>query len=614
MHVKSALIKQPGSNLATHGVQTNKPGGGANLNALGTTATAPLQQQQAAPPPIALQTATVMTGKSGRLHVVPQDGTTIRELADHFAATAAKNGGKELRFAQSPGYNEPTLHIHKGNISGFRKGDERAQKKDAAADQITGMIDRQLGRPGAGKALLNQLAADGAIKHTSPLKARDLATIANAVDGLARKDADAFAALDEAAPKVADLVRARAQVTANPPSQGARQAAMQAFNATPIPIGDDARFKALDGGAWGAVRVKGQAPDGSQVTFALKTEPPELHEKVRFVAGLFGEVAAEAARPLPLGFMKTQVLERGAAGDSELTKATQAKLLDEFDGMIARDEGRRDGMGGGPKSYKAVLTPGSDQYNGGLVTKSEWIDGSALRDFTATEKLGLIKSGLLAENLAHAAVLGPMFGLTDHAGLGNHGETGYTNLSNFRLGNDGTLKTIDFDTKYNSANSIGKSPKEILTAYEQLTTYLTELADDPDPVGRLEAGLPNAKGNVPKSATTPLTGVIKEVVRPDNHEATLLSPEDGQALGASYTQKDKVGFSAQLVLGSLDSLQYLKDELDTFEAAHQSQPASTFNGGQFFGALRQLLDDADLPALRAKLGASLDQVKPPPFE
>ncbi|HET6467275.1 MAG TPA: hypothetical protein VFG43_02745 [Geminicoccaceae bacterium] len=590
--------------------------GGNDLGATGLASTPPLQQQTPPLPPLPLQPATVMVGRSGRTHVVPTQDTTVRELAQHFARDAARHGRKELRFAQSPGYQQPTLHIHKGAISGWGRGEARAQKKADAAEVVAKAIDREVGRPGVGKALLRQLEQDGTIRDAAKLKLRDLTTIAGAVDQLKQKEQDGRQALRDAAPDVADIVRARAQLRTDPPSKADRQDALRVFNATPIPIGKDAQFSALGGGAWGAMKVKGEAPDQSQVAFALKTEDPVSHEKVRFVGGLFQHVEANATRPLPLGFMKTQVLERGAQGENQLTRATQDRMLDAIDGMIERGEGLRDGLQGGSEGWKAVLDPKSDQYNGGLVTKTEWVGGSMLRDFSPDDKLGLIKSGALAEDLAHAAVLGPMFGLTDHAGLGLKNGTGGTNLSNFRMGEDGRLTAIDFDAEVqvdseSQVVGIGKSPRSILGAYESLIGHLHDLARDPDPAARIAEGIPD-KGRI----QGPLKDVVSEALRPrgPDQEWSLLTHDDVQALGDRYTQADRVGFTAQLTLRTLDSLQYLSDELDTFEAAHRNSPKSALNQNNFFGDLRQLLSDADLPGLRARLGPALELVEPPPFQ
>lgn len=272
------------------------------------------------------------------------------------------------------------------------------------------------------------------------------------------------------------------------------------------------------------------------------------------------------------------------------------------------------------------LNPDSRSYDTNSVHLAPRVDGKPLNKLDVAEKIALFKNGALAQDIGKASSICPVLGLNDHVGPNpvQRGDlkdfsftSGNQNISNLMLSNEsGRLVAIDYAPTPNGANNNygNTSPDKAVAC---VATFLTNISKSPESFDQAMNQMVNSSG----SKATPFSGTMNVFLNPAGGDS-FLSPEEADAFDLHVTPEEKRQFAANLVMGSLDGLEYLhQHEQQLDQALHESSERCgldvnqerNFMSRQEMANMQQGLAGIDFQQLRANLNA-VSQGLPPPHQ
>lgn len=207
--------------------------------------------------------------------------------------------------------------------------------------------------------------------------------------------------------------------------------------ATEMPLKDllqhkDATFTISKSGSGGAIIVTIPGNKGA----VIKLEELESVEK----AGKLSSVMKDTLPTGPKGFNVSDV---ETVTDLSSNKETVDLLVSKLKGMQNQDGMTDVQLSHIAKHLKKLEDPEISKSIG--ISKMEFVPGVQVNMLPLDDKVALLQSGVLAEQVGKAAIYGQLAGLCDHVAITDGGTN---NLSNFMIDpKTGKLAPIDLDTK-----------------------------------------------------------------------------------------------------------------------------------------------------------------------
>jgi hypothetical protein len=467
--------------------------------------------------------------------------TNVGDIARHFRDLGTKDDSQSLRMIdRGNGFKE--LYLHSGT-SRVGKGGDRSAKQYAAYDLVKQKLERQLDSSAlAGTALAKAGVVDRG-RHTE-------LTVANVVK-LPSRVQGAIAAEAHRAQQQA-LVDGRLHL--NDPGVTHKVSA-------------DGM-----GGVLFATKSVQNRPDQGVV---IKIErDPDSNVAAGFVSDVANHLFSNATVKPPFDMMRMELIPvpQGSRERAELEHA-----LGEL-GRTATDDRTRTKA----QEYRNNLD--------GLthVAKYELLQGTNLNRLPANERVALVKNSEFARTVGASAVLMGPLGLNDHVGLSGQGNFNYSNV---RLGDDGRLKMIDLSTNPGKGK-LGFTDAELTKSINNLVGFLERVAKQGPEVSLRQA----TRDLRDMDPDRPFDKTLLCTLDP-NHDDSLLQGTQG----VDNAAKNK--FYANLIMGSLEGLQFLRDNIDTLADAHKQQAGTTriVDPDKTFGGIAKQIDRLDLPKLRAQI-------------
>jgi hypothetical protein len=535
--------------------------------------------------------------------IIVDQNTTLADLTSHFSGANMK--GKTLRlFTHADGTQE--LHLKNDNKKTNLLSNSAPKKHADAATFVRGVLTRELqskGIGGEGAAILKAAKVSEksvAVGDLGKLESR----VNNSVRDANRKKGEAevlrnavkldrdyttWEAQDRGATLAGLATRRQAADLALATTDHAAASAAFCDGSTHADNNKDFGMSAHGGG--GVLFVTQTSPQGVKTGVALKIEDPSLLAKADYVSKLGDSIASHVGSPLPFDLPKHELIQ--LAPNSPERTVLQTKL-----GEIAN--------GGGPRSDKAQERL-NDLNKHGQVSKYELMQGKQLSQLPFEQRAAMVKDEVLPKDFGKSAVLMPMLGLSDHLGLGS---TGYTNATNIFLGDDGRLKMIDLDVPDGPGGVKGHTGDKIKESIDGAVAFLKKAAASPDGAKMIADELEAAtKFDAPDTSGHPFAGILGMALKSGNIATGSLFSSDTEsgAFRSVLTENDSRRFAANVLLGAVEGLEYLRDNTQAFAQAHNDmQPTSAVtNPTATFADINQSLTAANLGQLKTQLTALL---------
>jgi hypothetical protein len=239
------------------------------------------------------------------------------------------------------------------------------------------------------------------------------------------------------------------------------------------------------------------------------------------------------------------------------------------------------------------------------VSKMGFVAGDQLNELPLDDRMALIQTGALAEQLGKATVLCPMMGLNDH--VTTTGDT-MVNLSNFMIDpSTGKLAPIDFDA-VNMAPE-GETPffasPGSTNGLKDLVGFMKDATDSPEQLQQsMRTMVAEQIGNKP--VRTPLGHVLKSMVNATGGE-NLLSPTDVRLMKEELTSPDlRENQALAMMRGTVAGLKYLQENKDALKLAFTNEKQGM--KPEEFDEISQAVDGLDIAKMEQQLNTYEQQM------
>ncbi|MEM8596721.1 MAG: hypothetical protein AAGF76_09665 [Pseudomonadota bacterium] len=508
------------------------------------------------------------------------------------------NGGKNtLRFSVTSDVNQPNeLYEHEVgrdsrkhatfkffgiSFNIFRSSERKQMGLDFIAKSITNQLDfkgltfeqRKEGGIMTGPELLKEMG------FTNSIKVKDLPKIMSKIESQQQAINNLRAEMD-AGQKISDMMAKRNQPETQNPNF---------LNGT-LDVNDQSNVKISQDGSGGVSFIRNNNGQDS----VAKIEPVMSMMKTKHVTDLVQEVHTSGI-DLDIDIPEQELIQV-KKNSNEYTVLNQ-----KFDELAenSTDDGIKDKAG----KYKKHL-------KNEIVVKTELLNGKTVSDYSTEEKVKLLKTKEIPNDLGKASIIGASLGLSDHMGLNG---LGYANMENMFLTDEGRMKFIDMDTKPGyvpqhlekqstdpmfkdidgaidykfgfSEDSMKKSIGDTLSFLEKITDPSVDVLEV------LNRELDEANLGF-TSEDHPLQQVISIAIKPDRLSA-MFKTEETDRLDEMMSPSDKREFIARVIGGVIDGLEWMSENAEALGQAHDSMKPNIVMDDpvQTFGDLKSTIDN-----------------------
>ncbi|MEZ5386751.1 MAG: hypothetical protein R3F13_14660 [Prosthecobacter sp.] len=260
------------------------------------------------------------------------------------------------------------------------------------------------------------------------------------------------------------------------------------------------------------------------------------------------------------------------------------------------------------------------------IVKMEFAKGPTFNKLSQDEKMALLKSEQMGKMLGRALPAVVMLHENDHLGVDGGGSGFKANPTNMTFDPaTGQPSLIDLST---GMNYIGDSPDKaplaklgqsgVAKTLETIHDFQLEAFESPE---SFEAAIEKMAGG----KETPFTSMMSAFTKETDGMASMLNPEDENAAKSELTHEDKRRFAANLLVGSVDGMDYAKQNMEALKTAakathetmqvmdKQTKAAKEVHVEHFYtdAALQELdqqLQSMDVDALKEKAALRMDEM------
>lgn len=390
----------------------------------------------------------------------------------------------------------------------------------------------------------------------------------------------------------------------------APQAAPASLNAV---VGDnDAQWNFSKEGGTGAMLVKsGVEPSGGA---AIKIERTGAANQVQQSAKLMEVFFENAQGEAP--FNAPRVTRHDAGGEGSPVAGLKAKLeqlkQDNNDPNDYRIDDQLDALQQVEQGNAAIL-------------KMEFASGPTFNKLPSEDKAALLKTDQMGLALGRAIPTVVAMQENDHLGIGNAGfKANPTNMTYNPA--SGQLSLIDYSSRM---NYVGDSPSgEPLAQLGQnnVAELMSELYEFQAKALESPEAFEAAVEQIASGQDSPFKMTMEAFTQEGDGRSTLLNPSENSIAANEVTHEDRRRFAANLLVGSVEGMQYQKQNMDALrkaaETTHETmqvvkekgqapveQEVQHFYTPEQLDNLEQAFEAMDLDGLKEKAGVRMAEME-----
>lgn len=201
----------------------------------------------------------------------------------------------------------------------------------------------------------------------------------------------------------------------------------------------------------------------------------------------------------------------------------------------------------------------------GTVVKMEFASGKMMNQMSAGDRVGLYKSDAFAQNIGRSMPTFVAMGMNDHLGVEAYGFK--NNAANLMFDTkSGQISAIDFSTQL-SLNPVDTKDYDLVTfsqgggdkTIEKLNAFLKDATKD-------QASFDQAVEMLANGNDTPFKGMMDSFTTAD-WDDNMFTKADAALVDAEISLDDKRRFAANLLSGTVDGLDYVKQNEQALRTA-----------------------------------------------
>jgi|GEM_PF-1236899 len=316
-------------------------------------------------------------------------------------------------------------------------------------------------------------------------------------------------------------------------------------------------------GATGAMLVQ----TGTEVSggAAIKVEDPVNARQVQKCAQMMDIFFQNAQGQPPFAAPRVQIYSTNdLLQNPQLSNDLTAKLKDLKESSSADRQIKVD---------KQITRLADVAAGKGTVVKMEFASGKMMNQLSAEDRVALYKTDAFAQNLGRSMPTFVALGMNDHLGV----DTFKNNAANLMFDTQsGQISAIDFSTK-TTLNPVDPKNYDMVTFSQEggdkviqgLNTFLADATKD-------QASFDQAVEMLATGKETPFKDMMDSFTVADWKD-NMFPPADAAIVKAEISMDDKRRFAANLLSGTVDGLDYVKQNQQALRTAVQATH-ETVNG------------------------------------
>ena len=193
------------------------------------------------------------------------------------------------------------------------------------------------------------------------------------------------------------------------------------------------------------------------------------------------------------------------------------------------------------------------EQEGNVVFSMELAKGTQLSDLGAEDKVALYKTENFARTLGRSAPVMMALGLNDHLGFGSFCPTFKNNATNLMYDTEaGQLSVIDFETgmRMNQQGQVRYSEIGTRDSMAEINEFLAQSFESPE-------AFDTAVESMVDGEPTPFKRLM-DTFTSEHHDLGFHENKKGDRAAAPHSREDKRRFAANLLVGTVDGMDYLK--------------------------------------------------------
>lgn len=242
----------------------------------------------------------------------------------------------------------------------------------------------------------------------------------------------------------------------------------------------------------------------------------------------------------PLAALKTKLETLHAAGDASAKK----RISDQLDNL--------QGVANGNSS----------------VLKMELAPGPTFNKLPQSDKMALLKSDQLGRTLGKALPTVVVLQQNDHLGVDGGGSAFKSNPTNLTFAPDtGQPSLIDLSSRMNYVGDDAAGNPLATLGQPDVAKVVRKLTDFQQKALESEQSFEQAVDDMVNGRKTPFKSMMDAFTKDTDGYSSMLNPEDKNTAVAELTMEDKRRFAANLIVGSVEGLEYPKQNMDALRTA-----------------------------------------------
>ncbi len=260
------------------------------------------------------------------------------------------------------------------------------------------------------------------------------------------------------------------------------------------------------------------------------------------------------------------------------------------------------------------------------VIKMEFASGQPFNRLASEDKASLLKTDQLGQTLGRATAVAIALQMNDHLGLNSDGLEAATNPTNMTFDPaTGQLSLIDFESKITILGESEAGAPLTLLGRDHVDQMMGKLYDYQAEALSSPEAFEKAIDDIASGLHTPFTNTIRAFTVASDTSSFLLKADESIAAN-ELTDEDRRRFAANLLTGSVDGLDYVKQNITALRMAAATtnetmmvveapgQPPQEMHVQHFYteetlNALNQRLQNMDLQDLRQKAALRMTEVE-----